>query len=269
MKNRLYLRRFSVIMLIIFMVFGVHPVMAAEKANQKVYDFAELLTAEEAAKLEGISDKYSQKRQVDIIILTAKDTQGKDVVTYMEDFYDEKGLGYDKPHGNTVILTIDMEHREVYVAGFYKGEKYLDDSRCDLIRKKITPDLSGGNYYEAFHSFIKLSYQYMGIKPGVNPEKILFKLWFQVLVAIIVASVSVVTMAYHSGGRSTTGGSTYLDAKNSGITNRRDVYIRTETTKRKKPSNEKKSGGGSLGGGSFGGGMSGGGHSHSGSRGSF
>ncbi len=251
-------------MLFVFIILIIHPVMAIEETSQKVYDFAGLLTAEEVASLESISNKYSQKRQVDIIILTTKDTQGKDVVQYMEDFYDEKGLGYDKPHGNTAILTIDLEHREVYVAGFYKGEEYLDNSRCDLIREKITPDLSGGDYYEAFQAFIKLSYQYMGVKPGVNPENILFKLWFQVLAAIIVAGFSVIAMAYNSGGRITTRGSTYMDSNNSRITNRIDNYVRTVTTKQKKPSNNSN---GSGGGG--GGGVSSGGHSHSGSRGSF
>lgn len=260
MKALLYLRKFSFIMLFIFIIFSIYPVMAAEKTSQKVYDFAGLLTPTEVAELERLSNEYSQKREVDIIILTTNDTQGKDVVEYMQDFYDEQGLGYDKAHGNTAILTIDMEHRETYVAGFYKGEEYLDNSRCDLIREKITPYLSSGDYYEAFDTYIDLSYQYMGIKPGVNPENILFKLWFQVLLSITIAGVIVIVMAYNSGGRFTTGGSTYLDTNNSGITNRRDTFVRTTTTKHRKPSNNNNGGGG---------GITGGGRSHSGSRGSF
>ena len=253
------------LLLMVFMMLSVYPLMASENVSQKVYDFGELLTAEEKDELEALSHAYSEKRQVDIIILTTTDTKGKDVVGYMEDFYDEQGLGYDKPHGNTAILTIDLQHREVYVAGFYKGEQYLDDSRCDLIRTKITPDLSEGNYYQAFHSFITLAYKYMGIRPGVNPDNILFEGWFQVLVALGVAGISVGIMAYRSGGQITTGGATYLDSSRSGVTDRRDVYVRTHTTKHKKPSNN--SGGG--GGGGTGGGTTSGGHSHSGSRGSF
>lgn len=265
MKSKGYLKNFSMAMLIIFMSLIIYPISASAEGNQKVYDFAGLLTKEETASLEEISNKFSQKRQVDIIILTTADTEGKDVVKYMEDFYDEKGLGHDKPHGNTAILTLDMENREVYVAGFYKGKEYLDDSRCDLIREKITPDLSAGNYYEAFHSFMELSYRYMGIRPGVNPENILFKLWFQVLASLTAAGIIVLVMAYNSGGKSTTREGTYLDSSNSGIVDKRDDYIRTTTTKHKKPSNKSNSGGAS----GMGGGVSGGGHSHSGSRGKF
>ena len=64
---------------------------------------------------------------------------GKDIIDYMEDFYDEKGLGYDKSHGNTAILTIDMKNGDIYLAGYYKAEKYLDDYRLDIIRDKIAP----------------------------------------------------------------------------------------------------------------------------------
>jgi uncharacterized protein len=264
-KSKGCLKNLSMAMLIIFMILIIYPIRASAEGNQKVYDFAGLLTKEETVSLEEISNKFSQKRQVDIIILTTADTEGKDVVKYMEDFYDEKGLGYDKPHGNTAILTLDMEHRDVYVAGFYKGKEYLDDSRCDLIRQKITPDLSAGNYYEAFHSFMELSYRYMGIRPGVNPENILFKLWFQVLASLAAGGIMVLIMAYNSGGRATTREGTYLDSSNSGVVDKRDVFVRTTTTKRKNPNNESKGGGGS----GMGGGISGGGHSHSGSRGKF
>jgi len=264
-KRKEYIKNFSWVMLIIFLVLIIYPISAFAKSDQKVYDFAGLLTEEEISNLEGLSNKLSKKREVDIIVLTTSDTEGKDVVKYMEDFYDEEALGYDKLHGNTAILTLDMQNREIYVAGFYKGEEYLDNSRCDLIRNKITPDLSSGNYYKAFRSFMELSCQYMGIRPGVNPENILFKLWFQVLVSVLVAAIIVTIMVYNSGGKVTTSEATYLDRNTSGVVGERDVYLRRNTTRRRKPS--QNSGGG--GGHSSEGGISSGGHSHSGSRGSF
>ena len=56
------------------------------------------------------------------IILTTYDTDGKDIVEYTEDFYDDNALGYDNPCGNAVILTIDMNNRGIYLAGFIKGK---------------------------------------------------------------------------------------------------------------------------------------------------
>lgn len=53
-----------------------------------------------------------------------------------------------------------MKNRDIYLVGYYKGEKYLDDYRLDLITDKITPNLSRGDYFKAFHTFIKTSYKY-------------------------------------------------------------------------------------------------------------
>ncbi|WP_409975094.1 TPM domain-containing protein [Bacillus sp. Bva_UNVM-123] len=240
---------------------------ATKNSKRLVYDFAGLLNKEEIIKLEELAYKYSEKRQTDFIILTTNDTKGKDIIPYMEDFYDENALGYDKPHGNTAILTLDMKERDVYLAGFYKGKEYLDDGRLDRVRDKITPDLSNGNYYDAFKTFIITSYKYMGIKPGVNPDNPIFNLWFQILASLGFAGIVVGIMAYHSGGKVTITARTYHAADTSGVRQRRDNFIRTTTTRRKKPTNNNSGGGGSRGG--FGGGISSGGHSHSGSRGKF
>lgn len=239
---------------------------SAEKTKQYVYDFANLLAEDEIAQLEQLAEKYGAKRSTDFIILTTNGAEGKDIEQYMGDFYDEMGLGYDKAHGNTAILTIDMKQRDVYLAGFYKAEQYLDSSRLDSIRHKITPDLSSGNYYDAFEGFIKISYKYMGIKPGIDPDNILFNLWFQIAASIGLAAIVVTIMAYSSGGKVSIHAKTYEATDTSRILQRKDQYVRTTTTRRRKPKNN--SGGGGKGGG-FGGGITGGGHSHSGSRGKF
>lgn len=237
----------------------------AESMNQKqyIYDFANLLTKEESAELESLARELGEERNTAFLIITANGTDGKDIVPYVEDFYDEHAPGYDKPHGNTAILAIDMEERDVYLAGFKKAEEYLDDERLDMIRNKITPALSDAEYFQAFSTFIQTSYNYMGYKPGVNPENLLFKWWFQLAAAFIVAGIVVMLMAYRSGGRVTVNAATYMNSAQSGVLNKSDHFIRQTVTKQKKPSSNSGSGGGG------GGGISRGGHSHSGSRGKF
>ncbi len=261
------MRKKIILILILIFSIGLNPIEATPQ-KQRVYDYANLLESSEIEELEAMAEKYSIKRETDFVILTTDNTNGKDVVKYMEDFYDNMALGYNKPHGNTAIITIDMQHREVYLAGFYKAETYLSDYRLDLIRDKITPYLSNGDYYKAFSKFIKLGYKYMGMEPNVDPDNILFNLWFQIVVSLVIAGIIVGAMAYNSGGRVTVSQGTYMDFSNSKVINRRDNYLRTSVTKTRKPSNNNKSSGGGFGGGG-GGGTTSGGHSHSGSRGSF
>lgn len=239
-----------------------------ENEKQRIYDFANLLEDDEIQKLEDLSQKYSRRREVDIIVLTTNDTGGKYIEEYMEDFYDEEGLGYNKAHGNTAILSLDMKNRDVNVSGFYKGEEYLDNKRADMVREKITPDLSDGDYYKGFHSFIKTSYKYMGIRPGMNPNNILFKLWFQLAVSLGIAGITVGFMFYNSSGKTTVHEGTYMDSDSSRVLARRDDFVRRSVQKRRKPSSNSSSGSGGSSGG-MGGGTSSGGHSHSSSSGKF
>lgn len=255
------LKRGLLFLLTAFLLTAFAINVSAESPNQKryVYDEAHLLTEKEAAKLESLAAVQGKDRNTAFIILTVNGTGGKDKVQYVEDFYDDHAPGYDKPHGNTAILFIDMKEREVYLAGFQKAETYLDDHRLNLIQDKITPELSNGKYYNAFSSYIQLSHEYMGYKPGVNPDNILFKWWFQLVAAIVVGGIIVTLMAYRSGGRVTVNARTYMDSNKSKVLSKSDVFVRQTVTKQRKPSNNNKSGGG--------GGVTRGGYTHSGSSG--
>lgn len=236
--------------------------VAAAGVKQLIFDEANLLNQEEYNELNAMANEYGAKRETDIIILTSNNAENIDVEDMTEHFYDERAPGYDKPHGNAVILTLDMKNHKMYLAGFYKAEKYLDDGRLDKIRGKISPDLTNGDYKLAFEKYIKTVDKYMGFEPEVNPDNILFNIWFQLGGALAIGGIAVSFMVYRSGGRVTVNQRTYEDASTSGILDHQDRYIRTTTTKRKI---EKNDGGGSGGGG----GTTPGGHSHSGSRGSF
>lgn len=290
-KSPMQKQRFFVLLLMLLVLpWGISTANAESfDRNHYIYDYAHLLTDDEAAELQQIASEHGQERETAFIIITLDESNGKDIVQYVEDFYDEHGPGYDQPHGNTAILAIDMSERDVYLAGFKNAEQYLDDSRLDLIREEITPDLSDGQYFDAFSTFITSAFEYMSNEPDVwddsysdygsvgSPqandyyefadqpsENPLFQWWFQLIVALILAGVVVTIMAYGTGGRVTVNAQTYMDRSRSKVVNQYDNFVRQTVTKQRKPSNNTNriSGGG-------GGGISAGGHSHSGSRGKF
>lgn len=266
----------------------------AESINQKqfVFDYAGLLTDQEVTQLESLANELGADSDTAYLIITANGTDGMDIVDYVEDFYDENAPGYDQPHGNTAILAIDMEERDIYLAGFKKAEQFLNDQRLDVILEEITPALSEENYYEAFSEFISSSHSYMGIEPETSAENpgsypddndgyqhyeeeyyagenssdnIFFQLWFQLIVSFIVGGAVVGILTYNSGGRVTVNSGTYMNSNSSKVLNQHDRYLRKTVTRVKKPSNNNNNSGGFTGGG----GITGGGHSHSGSRGKF
>lgn len=234
---------------------------------QRVYDHADLLTDEQVQELEKQAATHFEEWNTDFIIITTEDTNGKTIMKYMQDFTDELQEEFNRQEDNMAVITMDIEDRWVDLAGFGLAEEYLDSTRLDQIRNQITPYLSDGEYYEAFQLFLTKTDEYLGIRPGVNPESIFFNTFFQLAIALGLAGIIVFFMAYTSGGRVTVTSGTYLDRSNSKINSKRDRYLRKTVTRRKKPSSNNSGGGGGFRGG--GGGISSAGRSHSGSRGRF
>lgn len=245
-------------------VFAPYLVAAADK--QRIYDEANLLTAEQISALEEVANKFSVRRETDFVIITTDDSDGKDIEKFMADFYDERKLGYDREHGNAAILAIDMAKRDVMLMGFYKAKERLDAERLTMIREEINPDLSAGNYYQAFHSYLTLADDYIRYKKGVDPNNPFFRTGVQFAVALILGILIVWLMVRNVGTKITTTAATYRDQSRTRIVSQRDKYVRTTVTKRRKPKPNNSSGGG---GGFTGGGTTGGGHSYSSSRGKF
>lgn len=262
---------------------------SVDETKQLIYDEAGLLSSSQTETLNQRANEYSQRWDTDFIVYTSNNPAGTDVQVLMGDFYDDYELNSDVRNVSVVMLTLDMNNRELYVSGFYKGMEYVNNERADQIRDLITPSLSAGDYEQAFTKFLDKANEFMGIEPapaydpgsgssgisspGVprtdytpasddDEESIISNGWFQLIVSLAVGGIAVGIMAANAGGRVTVNRFTYEDSRNSGVVSRKDQYIRTTVSKRKIERNTNSGGGG-------GGGRTGGGHSHSGSRGSF
>ncbi|WP_347880738.1 TPM domain-containing protein [Paenibacillus sp. F411] len=281
MKSGIFarLRTGGLLMLAVLLLYSFPAVVKGEPSvppsdKQLIWDDAGLLSPKEHERLNELAGKLGAERETDIIILTTLNREGRDVANITNDFYDQYAPGYDQPFGNTVILTLDMNYREVDLGGFQKAESYLNSGRLDQIRRQITPALTEGSYAEAFETYITEAYRYLGIvpdtgsaayggtdrngSPGANGN-VLHQTWFQLLVSAAIGAGVVGIMAYRSGGVMTVNRRSYENSASSGVLDREDQYIRTTVTKTKIPKSNSGPGGGTTGGG----------HSRSGSRGSF
>lgn len=260
-----------------------------------VYDEADLFSSDELASLEELCKSYGEEAAVEIIILTHNNSKAVYAEDYIEDFEDQL------PVADRVYLLIDMYNRDVFIEGYGKAETYIHSKRIDIILDEITPYLSDGYYYDACLGFIKRSAAYMKDDSELNYDhnysntpqssdpnapyydetwpsdsyysnygyegsgSILTNIWLQLIAAVIIGAVTVVIMAYNSGGTMTAGSNNYLDQGRSGLIGRRDDYIRTSVTRVRKPQNNNTNNHakGGFNSGGFRGGTSSGGRSHS------
>ena len=147
--------------------------------------------------------------------------------------------------------------RWVEIQGYGTMEDIITYSRIDRILDDIQPLLSEGKYQEAITKFTEhVSYYLEHPNTTLSKNNLFFQFWFQLLISLAIGGITVGIMAYHSSGRVTTNARTYLDSSKSRLVDSKDIYLRTTTTRVRKPQNN----GGSKGTG----GRSSGGRSHSG-----
>ena len=85
---------------------------------------------------------------------------------------------------------------------------------------------------------LKLPISIWEYRLGVNPDNILFNMWFQIIVCIRYwLALFVGVMALTSGGKVTINEGTYQDANSSRVLQRKDHILRTSYIKTKKTNN--------------------------------
>lgn len=117
-------------------------------AETRVFDKANLLDSAQIEQLEEQIQILQNEYDIDIVLLTTNDTQGKSSLAYAEDFYDasfpEDGM----------IMLIDMQHREVQISFSGSMLSYFTDDRQEQILDEVTPNLKDGNYFTSFSTFL-------------------------------------------------------------------------------------------------------------------
>ena len=123
----------------------VRPIWAAE--GTRVFDEAGLFSAEEVQELETRIDEVRDSQDADLAVLTVEDAQGESAESYADDFYDSHGLGVgDDASG--ILLSIDMDNREIYVSTTGYAMKVLTDARVEKVLDAAYDSVADGNYAE-------------------------------------------------------------------------------------------------------------------------
>lgn len=227
-----------------------------DSTQQKVYDDAGLLTAEEQGELQKEAVELADQIQMDVILVTTVDTQGMSASEYNEYFYNTHSFGYERPGGSGIQFFIDMEHRQFFLLTAGIGDCQYSDSEIEKIYDRITPSMKDGDYAEACRQFLKGAKKYADHKLTLNAGTIAIAFAgsaaLAAIVVLIMARVSKRKME-NTSKRVYRGISPYMRGQ-------RDQF--THTTVVRTPVPKPKAGGTHVGGHASGGG----GHSRGGGR---
>ena len=121
--------------------------------EEKIYDFADLYTDEEEKNLYSAVYDYTQRRNLDLVIVTINDNF-ESTQEYADDFYDYNNFGYGTDRDGLLFL-VDMENRYVYISATGGAMTLYPDNECDMITEQVYTYFSDQNYYDGTYQMIK------------------------------------------------------------------------------------------------------------------
>lgn len=143
-----------VLLTVLLLLFSVLPASAAE---QRVFDYANLLTAEEKGCLQDFCDAAQKNYDLDLAYLTTNDTEGLSAREYGEEFYisHDMGVGVNQ---TGVIFVLDMNGREGQIITSGDATEIFSDAEIEEIWNDVSGCFSEGAYFDGMEMlWIKLS----------------------------------------------------------------------------------------------------------------
>lgn len=229
-----------------------------DEYGDKVYDNAGILQDEDIEELQDMCVSAAKKIKLDLVIVTTNDVGGKNSEEYADDFYDYNDFGYDQGRSG-ILMLIDLENRNVWLSTKGIAIEYFNDDDIENTLDDIFLYMDGPDYGEACKEFVRSVKRhvyevndeyYSYVKPwfegdytdyeeyrdsdeytGNKEKNILSYPLVDLAIAVIVAFIVVLIMAYNQKSKMTANGSTYINKNEFKIHSSRDMFLRTTVTK--------------------------------------
>ena len=237
-------------------------------ANEKIYDFAELLTEEEEKQLYDKVKEFIANTNLDLAIVTINTNVKDSTQEYADDFYDYNDFSIDG-----LAFVIDMQNRIFYISTAGKAMLYYDDYRIEYILSALDQEMYNHEYFYACNTLISQLTEYYNHGFSDNADKyvvigtqIYRKTPYLLLSIIAVVSATIGTLILALRNKKiklATNSNDYFDNKSFEITKDTKEFISSNTSRVYIPPADSDGGGSSGGGfhsGSSGSSHGGGGH---------
>jgi uncharacterized protein len=228
-----------------------------------VYDYANLLSAEEKTQLEEKLVRYSDSTSTQIVVATVATINGEDIGIVTPKWAHEWGIGQAK-EDNGVFILVAQKERKIWIAPGYGLEDRLTAGiGGEITRNIIIPEFKAGSYYKGLDKGADALFDVFKGKYKGERKKTKKGNGIPIIPIIIIVIVLIIIMAKNKnngGGNSGNRGGGFDLA---------DIILLSSLGRSGGGFGGGGFGGGSSGGGGFGGGFGGGGFSGGGSGGSW
>lgn len=206
--------------------------VGAETHPSRLVDGAGLLGTEEADQLEKLLDRYSEELELDIVVVTTNDLQGKSPRTYADDYFDYNGYGQGSDRDGVLLLRyINGASREVWISTSGEGIDVLSDNDIQSVLDDMQPYILS-DPYRAFECFAQDVYD------EVEDNRAYDVTWIFMGLIIGLATGLIVTGIMRSKLKSVRAqkyAGDYIKDGSMNITVARDIYLYRTISRAPKP----------------------------------
>lgn len=250
----------STLLLVLMMampVFATSVPGTADDQKVRLYDGADLLTADEEAALSDSLTEISQRQEFDVAVATVPSFDEETVEMAAEEFIDAYDLGYGETD-DAVLLYISMEERDLnlYAQG-YGLTAFTTFGREQLVEEMITLYFSEDAFYDGFTFFATWADTYISEAKAGTPfdedhpafvltfgEKLtaaaIFFVGFLIAGAIIALIIVLIAKSKLTSVSKATDAADYVKAGSLNLRRSDDRYVRTDLSKVPRPKDNNK-----------------------------
>lgn len=261
-KNTSIFLRLLVCLFVTQISFAQFDIPKKPDFQTSVYDYANVLSANEKSQLEEKLIRYSDSTSTQIVIITIESLKGEDIGILTPKWGHTWGIGGSEKNDNGVVILLAKAERKIWISPGYGLEDRLTAGiGGEITRNIIIPEFKAGSFYRGLDKgadalFDVFKGKYKGERKQANGDD------FPILPLIIIAFflLMLISKSKKNGGNSGNSG--------GGGPSLLDIIILSNMGRNSGGFGGGSSGGG-FGGGGFGGGFGGGGFSGGGSGGSW
>ena len=147
MKKRVW----AILCIAAMLLLAALPSYAGVTVSHRLSDEAGLLQADQLQALSETLDRISEKWNMDVAVVTVDSTDGKGAQLYADDYYDENGYREDG-----ILLLVCVQESEYAISTTGDGILVFTDAGLEYMADCFVPELSDGDYGQAFEIFADL-----------------------------------------------------------------------------------------------------------------
>jgi len=248
MKKLIYNIFYKCGIIMLLLIFTLNIGIISEARHPRVYDKAGLFTEEEIKQIEDDILAKSEVVNIDMIVVTTNDTNGKSSRVYADDYYDELyfagGFGDNAEEGYTsgILYLINMDAREIYLSTDTENELKYTDTEIENMLDRIYTHVAEANFVYSCREFVSSAVQYgssysdSGVR--YNEDNAIINIIIRnAMIALGIAVVVTLAALIGTRKKQTTNKNTYLASNGFKKLVNKDLFIRTTVVKRNIQSN--------------------------------